>query len=85
MPPNNKEIPPVDPIHYVKEGVSAMGELLKVAGNNPNAQVAGDNIAQAALTVTKLVNNCLLPIAAVNFAFDKARPARYRGDRKSVV
>lgn len=34
---------------------------------------AGNELGKTAVTLTKTVNNVLLPLAAVNFAFDKAR------------
>lgn len=57
----------------VKDGVALVGEILKAAGDNPNVKAAGGNLGQTALTITKALNNVLLPLAAVNFAFDKAR------------
>lgn len=51
----------------------AIGELVKAAKENPEVQQAAKNIGNAALTVSKTINNALLPLAAVNFAFDKAR------------
>jgi hypothetical protein len=46
---------------------------MKAAGDNPHVKEAGANLGKTALTVTKTINNVLMPIAAVNFAFDKAR------------
>lgn len=60
-------------IRDTKEAVSALGELVKLAGDNENAKKAADNIGKIAATVTGAVNNILLPLAAVNFAVDKAR------------
>ncbi|HBQ2550013.1 TPA: DUF4393 domain-containing protein [Klebsiella variicola] len=60
-------------IKDTKEVVSALGELVKLAGDNENAKKAADNIGKIAATVTGAVNNILLPLAAVNFAVDKAR------------
>ena len=64
---------PDDSIKTARDGVALVGEILKAAGDNPNVKEAGQNLGQTALTVTKLINNALLPIAAVNFAFDKAK------------
>lgn len=47
--------------------------MIKIAGENPDVRAAGGNLGKAALTITKTINNALLPLAAVNFAFDKAR------------
>jgi Abortive infection alpha len=60
-------------IKNAKDGLAVVGEMLKIAGDNPNVKEAGNNIGQTALTITKTINNALLPLAAVNFAFDKAR------------
>jgi hypothetical protein len=62
-----------DPISSAKAGVTVLGELMKVAGDNPHVKEAGSNLGKTALTITKTINNALLPLAAVNFAFDKAR------------
>ena len=52
---------------------------MEIAENTPELREAGRNIARAAQTVTALVNNCLLPIAAVNYGFERGR--RYFQDR----
>lgn len=66
MPDNN-------PLTTVKDGVALVGEIIKAAGDNPNVKGAGSNLGKTAVTLTNLANNILLPIAAVNFACDKAR------------
>jgi len=53
--------------------VVLVGELMKAAGNDPNVQEAAGNLGKAAVTLSRTINNALLPLAAVNFAFDKAR------------
>lgn len=62
-----------DSIKTATSGVALVGEIIKAAGDNPNVKESGQNLGQTALTITKAINNVLLPIAAVNFAFDKAR------------
>lgn len=62
-----------DSISTARGGVALMGEILKAAGDNPNVKQSAQNLGQTALTITKTINNALLPLAAVNFAFDKAR------------
>lgn len=62
-----------DSIQTAKQGVVLIGEIIKAAGDNPNVKEAGGNLGQTALTITKTINNVMLPLAAVNFAFDKAR------------
>lgn len=61
------------PLKTAKDGIALVGEILKVAGDNPNVKEAASNLGQTAVTITKTINNALLPLAAVNFAFDKAR------------
>lgn len=62
-----------DSIKTATSGVALVGEIIKAAGDSPNVKEAGQNLGQSALTITKTINNALLPLAAVNFAFDKAR------------
>lgn len=62
-----------DLISSAKAGVAVLGEIMKAAGDNPQVKAAGSNLGHTALTITKTINNVLLPLAAVNFAFDKAR------------
>lgn len=62
-----------DPIKTVKDSISIAGEVMKIAGDNPDVKQAGQTLGKTALTITKAINNALLPLAAVNFAFDKAR------------
>lgn len=47
-------------IKDTKEVVSALGELVKLAGDNENAKKAADNIGKIAATVTGAVNNLSL-------------------------
>lgn len=63
----------VDAIKTATSGIALVGEIIKAAGDNPEVKEAGKNLGKTALTITKIINNALLPIAAVNFAFDKAR------------
>lgn len=65
---------PIDEsIKTAKDGISLIGDIIKVAGDNPDIKQAGSNLGKAALTITATINNALLPLAAVNFAFEKAR------------
>lgn len=52
---------------------SIVSEVFKATKDDPQVKEAAGNLGQTAVTVTKTINNVLLPIAAVNFAFDKAR------------
>lgn len=62
-----------DPIKLAKDGVSLVAEVIKAAGDNPQVKEAAGNLGQTAVTLTKTINNVLVPLAAINFAFDKAR------------
>jgi len=46
---------------------------VKCAANNPHVKQAGSNLGKTAVTVTETINNVLLPLAAVNYAFNKAK------------
>lgn len=52
--------------------VAVIGDLIKAAGESPEGKRAASNIGKVAVTVTGFVNNLLLPIAAVNYGFEKA-------------
>ena len=62
-----------DPLTTAKTGVALVGEIIKAAGDSPQVKEAAGNLGQTAVTLTKTINNALLPLAAINFAFDKAR------------
>lgn len=66
-------MPDEDPIKMAKDGVSLVAEVIKAAGDNPQVKEAASNLGQTAVTLTKTINNVLVPLAAINFAFDKAR------------
>lgn len=58
----------------IESGRAAIvGELVKEVAESPKVREAGGQIAQAALTVSKTLNVCLLPLAALNFGYEKAR------------
>lgn len=46
---------------------------MEVAAKSPELNEAGSNLAKSAKTVTAFVNNCLLPLAAVNYGFQKGK------------
>jgi hypothetical protein len=60
-----------DPNDDTKAAV--VGELIRATRDNPDVQEAGRKLGKAAHTIAKTIDNALLPLAAVNFAFDKAR------------
>lgn len=62
-----------DEVKVAREGIAIVADIIKAAGDNPQVKEAGANLGQTALTLTKAINNVLLPLAAVNFAFEKAR------------
>lgn len=61
------------PIETAKNSIELIGEVIKAAGDNPQVKEATGNLGQTAITLTKAINNVLVPLAAINFAFDKAR------------
>src|SRR4051812_17388195 len=62
-----------DGLKNAKDGIAVLGEVIKAAGDNPDVKAAGAQLGKTALTITKTINNALLPLAAVNFAFEKAK------------
>ncbi|PLY11236.1 MAG: hypothetical protein C0626_01305 [Arcobacter sp.] len=60
-------------IDSTKKITEVVGELIKHAGDTPEIKESGKNLGQAALTITKTINNALLPLAAINYSFDKAK------------
>ena len=62
-----------DPIKVAKDSVSLVTEVIRAAGDSPKVIEAANNLGQTAVTLTKTINNVLVPLAAINFAFDKAR------------
>jgi hypothetical protein len=61
------------PIEITKESVSIVATVIKAAGDDPQVREAASNLGQTAVTLTKTINNVLVPLAAINFAFDKAK------------
>lgn len=59
----------------VTQGIAAtvLGEAIKAAKDSPDLKEAGGKLAKSALVVTTTINNALLPLAAINFGFQKAR------------
>lgn len=62
-----------DEMKTAKSGVALVGDIMKATGDNPNVKEAGNNLGKTALTITKTINNALLPLAAINYSFDKAK------------
>lgn len=60
-------------LENTKAATEIISELIKVAGDNESVKEAGEHFGKSVLTISKAINNTLLPLAAVNFAFDKAR------------
>jgi hypothetical protein len=56
-----------------KATLGIAGQLVGLAKESPELNEAGQKFASSALVVSKAVQNVLLPIAAVNYAFDKGR------------
>lgn len=53
--------------------MGALGQLLKAAGDSPEGKEAASNLGTTAVTITRTINNALLPLAALNFGIEKAR------------
>jgi len=66
-------MPDHESLQTAKQGLSPVTEIIKAAGDNPQVKEAAGNLGQTAVTLTKTINNILVPLAAINFAFDKAR------------
>lgn len=62
-----------EPLKTAKDGIALIDGIIKAAGDNPQVKEAAGNLGQTAVTLTKAINNALLPLAAINFTFDKAR------------
>lgn len=62
-----------DDLDRAKATLGIAGQLVGLAKDSPELSDASQNFASSALIVSKAVKNVLLPIAAVNFAFDKGR------------
>ena len=62
-----------EPLSTAKNGIALIGEVIKAAGDSPQVKEAAGNLGETAVTLTKAINNVLVPLAAINFAFDKAR------------
>jgi hypothetical protein len=61
------------PMKKTQEGVGIVVEILRAAGDDPKVKEAASNLGTTAVTLTKAINNVLIPLAAINFAFDKAK------------
>jgi Abortive infection alpha len=53
--------------------MTVVGALIKAAGDNPSVKAAGGELGKTAHTIAKTINIALLPLAAINFGYDKAR------------
>ena len=60
-------------IDDIKKAAEIASAVAKTVETTESGNQVKEELGKTALLVTKLVNNALLPIAAVNFAFDKAR------------
>ena len=50
-----------------------LSKVIDSASGNENIKSAGKEIGKTVLTITKAINTALLPLAAVNFGYEKAR------------
>ena len=63
----------VDDSRNADQAIGLATKVLELASDSPELREAGRTIGKSALTLARAVDNVLVPIAAVNFAFDKAR------------
>lgn len=57
----------------VNKLIVATEKIVEIAANSPELREAGKRLSKSALTITKAIETVLLPIAAVNFAFEGAK------------
>lgn len=57
----------------LRDSVDIAKSASEASSQTPEGKEASKNLGAAAVTITKTINNALLPLAAVNFGFDKAR------------
>ncbi|MGY6535629.1 MAG: DUF4393 domain-containing protein [Pararhodobacter sp.] len=62
-----------DPFDQANKVAGTVKTVMDLAKDSPELQQAGVELAKTALALTKAVNVCLLPVAAVNFGFDRAK------------
>ena len=53
--------------------ITVVGELIKTAAHNPSVRAAGGELGKAAHTIAKTINIALLPLAAINFGYERAK------------
>ena len=72
--PGENENPDGDTSGALPPGtMAAVGELIKASADNPNVKAAGGELGKAMLTVARALNVVLLPIAAINYGYERAR------------
>lgn len=70
-------------LRTAKAGVSIVTEIIKAAGEHPNVKEAAGNLGQTAVTLTKTINNALLPLAA-STSLSTRRATTSRADFKRI-
>lgn len=60
-------------VDSIKESVTIVGELVKVAADTPQGKVATSNIGDCAVIITETIKNSLLPLVAINKGFEKTK------------
>lgn len=56
-----------------QQSLELLTRVMDASGDSPHVKTAANELGKTAVTVTKAINNVLLPIAAVNFGFEKAK------------
>lgn len=62
-----------DDVKAVGDGATALAKTIDIIKDNENAKQAADNLGQSLVTITETIKNALLPLAAVNYGFNKAK------------
>lgn len=57
----------------IKKGVDALVDVVVACKDSEHGAESINQLGQSAVIITTAIKNCLLPIAAVNFGFEKAR------------
>jgi hypothetical protein len=68
----------MDPLNIAKKTLSAVSDLMKIAGANRLIRKAGHEIAKGLLTLARFVNVLLLPIEFLNWLFRKQATGLWR-------
>lgn len=57
----------------LKDSIEIAKSATEAARSTPEGKTAASNLGKTAVTLTETINNALLPLAAINYGFEKAR------------